>query len=78
MAFIILYLVFQIHADINSYKNLKSKNERLKINFEREKVKQEELKSSIAKLEDQNFIEQIARDKINLVKNKEQAYKIWH
>lgn len=78
MVFIILYLVFQIHTDINSYNGLKSKTEHLGINFEREKEKQKELKSLIAKLEKQDFVEQIAREKINLVKNKEQAYKIWY
>ena len=76
LGFIITYLVFQIHTDINSYKNLKRKTNYLKNNFEREIIKQKELKNLMVKLEDKSFIEQAARAKLNLVKKGETAYKI--
>lgn len=76
LGFIIAYLLFQIHADISSYKKLKLKTDSLKNNFDREIARQKELKESIAKLEKSDFIEETARTKLNLVKKGETAYKI--
>ena len=76
LGFIIVYLVFQIHTDINSYNSLKRKNDFLKANYKREELRKKELSNLIAKLENHRNIEQMAREKLNLVKKGETAYKI--
>lgn len=76
VVFVLMGLTYGIKSDLDSLGKLGEKTARLKVNFEIEAKKQAELKDLLAKLDNRDFIESLSREKLNLVKKGETAYKI--
>lgn len=76
VVFVLMGLVYGIKSDLDSLGKLREKTARLKINFEVEVKKQAELKDLLFKLDNRDFVEALSREKLNLVKKGETAYKI--
>ncbi|KAF0134581.1 MAG: hypothetical protein FD145_599 [Candidatus Saganbacteria bacterium] len=75
-AFIILYLVFQIREDVLRYNGLVSGCRKLEAVIKETVLKNQSLKSRIASLDDGQFIECLARERLIYVKKGEKAFKI--
>lgn len=73
---IIIYFIFFIRQDIID--NLELKRDVLKAakSLAREEELAEKLKQGLKLAEDKNYIEQLARTKLGLVKSGETAYKV--
>ncbi|OGC04674.1 hypothetical protein A2276_01700 [candidate division WOR-1 bacterium RIFOXYA12_FULL_43_27] len=76
VVFVLTGLAYGIKSDLDSLGRLKEKTARLKVNFEVEVKKQAELKDLLVRLDNKDFIEALSREKLNLVKKGETAYKI--
>lgn len=74
--FLILYLIFQIREDLLRFKELNSEKEKLTKGISAEQQKNRQLLSLIKELNRPYFMEGLARERLNLIKRGETAYKI--
>ena len=71
-----LYFIFTIRQDIIDNLELKREARRLDRSIEQEEKHNAELRAELRKLNDENYIEELARTRLGLVKKGETAYKV--
>ena len=73
---ITLYFIFLIRQDIIDNLELKREEQRLGKSIEQEQQYQLELGAKLEKLRDEDYLEELARTRLGLVKPGERAYKV--
>lgn len=76
LIFIILYFVFQIREDVLRYYSLVSENQLLLKNIKDIENNNLGLAKKISSLLGDQFVESLARERLNLIKKGEIAYKV--
>ena len=74
--FIIFYFVFQIREDVLRYYNLVSENKKFEKSLMEISKNNQGLNKDIARLSGDDLIEALARERLNLIKKGETAFKI--
>lgn len=72
----IVYFIFLIRQDIMDNLDLKYEMTRLKEVIQQGNAKTSELKTDLQKLETDDYVEELARARLGLVKKGEVAYKV--
>lgn len=75
-AVIIAYFLYQIRGDIIQHKELSSEKSSLISRLKQISVENNDLANSIAKAKDIATIERLARERLNMIKKGETAFKI--
>jgi len=76
LIFIILYFVFQIREDVLRYYSLIDDSQKIKKSIEQIGQSNMNLKKLISALNTENAVESLARERLNLIKKGETAYKV--
>jgi len=76
LAFIMIYFVFQIREDMIRFNELEAGNCRLLKSLDEVKQQNQGLAVRLRKLKQDYFIESLARERLNLIKKGEVAYKV--
>jgi len=76
LMFIVLYFIFQIRQDVLRYNNLVSENQNVEKGLKKIKSNNLDLENKIIALSLDNAIENLARERLNLIKKGESAYKV--
>lgn len=74
--FLITYLVFQIREDLLRFNGLTSEKDKLLRGISEEGDKKQKLLNQAKKLDQDGYLEGLARERLNLIKRGETAYKI--
>lgn len=75
-AFIIIYFIFLIRQDIINNLELKRAEKQTQINIEQEDKLALQLQERSKDLKNNNYIEEVARTRLGLIKEGETAYKV--
>ncbi|KPJ69535.1 hypothetical protein AMJ44_03490 [candidate division WOR-1 bacterium DG_54_3] len=73
---IVIYFIFLIRQDIIDNLELKREEQRIRTNLELEEGLSKELGNRLKRLMSDNYIEELARTKMGLIKKGETAYKV--
>ena len=73
---IVIYFIFLIRQDIIDNLELKREEQRIRTNLELEERLSGELGNRLKELMSNNYIEELARTKMGLIKRGETAYKV--
>ncbi len=73
---ILFYLIFLIRNDLLRYQSLKNEHSELKGSLTREEALKKELEKEFSSLKQNSYIEELAREKLGLIKKGEVLYKI--
>lgn len=76
LAFVIIYFVFQIREDMVRFNELGAENRLLRKSLDELARRNQELAVRLGKLKGDYFIEALARERLNLIKKGEIAYKV--
>jgi len=76
LIFIVLYFIFQIRQDVLRYNGLVSEDQKVAKNLKEIKSNNLDLEKKIIALSLDNAIESLARERLNLIKKGEVAYKV--
>ena len=73
---IVIYFIFLIRQDIIDNLELKREEQRIRKNLELEEGLSGELENRLKKLKSNNYIEELARTRLGMIKKGETAYKV--
>jgi cell division protein FtsB len=76
LAFVILYFVFQIREDVLRYYRLVADRQEMEKSIREIMASNRDLNQRISALNDNYLIESLARERLNLIKKGETAYKV--
>jgi cell division protein FtsB len=76
LLFLVLYFVFQIREDVLRYYRLVADRQKMEKSINEILVNNQDLKKRISALNDSALIESLARERLNLIKKGETAYKV--
>jgi cell division protein FtsB len=74
--FILVYFIFVLREDVQRYKSLVNDKHDLARRIAQEKEKERELYRTAGQLRQKDYVDDLARQRLNLIKKGEKAYKV--